>query len=218
VKKSPTIFSDNEDKKSRPPAVQYFDSEPTDAELTDFVDPFGGGIPRVIDTPEIFAVEPWVPPLWFLVTVCMPPNWLILYNFYECLSNDRLDSSYLLLSTVILFACSIALGIFYYYIRDRMFISRERFFTYDKLTRKLTLNRVHVELSRDQIISLFRLHKTLEGMGPVLGIELSALAQVADGRIARYQVVMSGLYRKTIKISERLSDLLGIPIKTLHSR
>jgi len=214
-------------KKIVPPAkdptsmVQTFETEPTDAELSDFVD-FGGRnslLLKITDNLAGITAKPRKVPLWiFVLCACLPVAITIWVSVKDGASES--GSVFGMVLKVVIMALVFYLFAFICYKLNDAAASRGDYFHFDSVAGVLHLPRSEITLSGEQVCSFFELcsYRTLSTgttSSSQWASELSVLAKADDDRICRYPVVIDGNDKKIHGIATQLAASFDVPLRSI---
>lgn len=197
--------------------IQTFDSDPIDAQLTDFLDFEGTSFHlKITETPHNLIVAPGTIPIWFaLICILIPIAFLIWFAFTGRIEQSRLviDNKFF-----ILFFSLLAAGGFvtFTYLLNRSTKVQGDYFIFDKKNRTLTLPRCDIKLRHEQIHSFFLLSSYQKGhKGNLWAFELSVFAKTQDNKMSRLLVVIDSQRKRIEPIAKKLSEAFNVPLRTL---
>jgi len=203
----------NSESKSAAHLMQVFETEPTDVDLAQFVDPdIKSASFCVTETPESITAKPATLPRWFIVLTLTMFFALVIWapRNDEIYPETKREYTIRIVGSVIF--ASFCLVSFYFINRSQR--SKGNYFIFDKIERTLSLPRYNVNLSPDQIHSFFQLYA--KRPGSTWACELSVLTKLKGIRLYRYSVVISPNRKKVERIAQQLSELLSVPLRILE--
>jgi len=193
--------------------VQVFESEPTDAQLAQFVDPAGKSSSfRVTETSESITAKPSTLPRWFVILSLAIFFGLVIRGLWN--EETRPETTREWVTRIV---GSITLGVLF--LVSVHFLNRKEklkgdYFTFDKIERTLNLPQYSTKLTPEEIHSFFQLCGKHRSSG-TWAFELTVLAKVEESRLARYSVVIDPSRKKVEKIAKQLSESLSVPLRTV---
>src|SRR5712692_1538701 len=199
--------------------MQIFDTDLTDSQLAQLVDPAGRSVSvQVEDAPERLVARPRGIPLWF-VTACVviPVGLLTAYLAHRALQAGPRPFDVLGLAAGFLAAPTL-IGLVWWMNQEE--VKRGDFFVLDKVQRTLALPRSGLHLQPGQIQAFVEVHawhtvRDEEGSSSEWLAELSVLVPTGNGEIARYPVIACQRTGAVRRLCESLAEFFGVERRVL---